>query len=104
MGKTEWARSLGTHLYFNSMWSLGGYADNVEYGVFDDIGEFKPSLYKCWFGAQKQFYATDKYKQKKLINWGNPCILLCNNLPDFGEDTHWWENNCTIIHCNKKLY
>lgn len=104
MGKTEWARSLGTHIYFNNMWSLEGFCENVEYAIFDDLYEFKPFFYKSWFGAQKEFYATDKYKKKTLIKWGNPSILICNNLPDFGEERAWWDTNCIFINLIYKLY
>lgn len=86
------------------MWSLENFREGVEYGVFDDIYDFKPFFYKSWFGAQQQFTATDKYKKKQQINWGNPCILLCNNLPDFGIEEPWWLINCKIVHINNKLY
>lgn len=86
------------------MWSLDGYNKNVGYAVFDDLHEFKPIFYKSWFGAQDEFFATDKYKKKTKIEWGNPSILLCNNLPDFGDDEIWWRANCKIINLIHKLY
>jgi len=86
------------------MWSLEGVSEQVEYAIFDDLFDFKPIFYKGWFGAQREFYVTDKYKKKKLITWGNPCILLCNILPDFGEDRDWWNVNCLFINLIQKLY
>lgn len=86
------------------MWSLDAFNLEAGYAVFDDIADFKPLYYKSWFGAQQEFYATDKYRKKKLIKWGNPCILLCNELPDFGTDFDWWDKNCKIIKLLNKLY
>lgn len=102
MGKTLWARSLGNHAYFGGLFSLDEPIDDVDYAVFDDMQgglEFFHS-YKFWLGNQKQFYATDKYKSKKLVHWGKPAIYLSNSDPreDKGCDIAWLEANCVIVH------
>jgi len=84
--------------------------DDVEYAVFDDMqggfGYFHS--FKFWLGAQKQFYATDKYKGKKLINWGRPSIYIANENPlaDPGlkaGDVDWLMGNCEIVEVMTSL-
>lgn len=107
LGKTLWARSLGNHAYFGGLFSLDEPLDDVDYAVFDDMQgglEFFHS-YKFWLGAQKQFYATDKYKGKKLIDWGRPSIYLSNTNPlcDKNADVDWLVGNCEIVELESSL-
>lgn len=73
----------------------------MEYAVFDDMqgGLEYFHGYKFWLGGQRQFYATDKYKGKRLIEWGRPSIWLSNHDPrgDKGADIDWLEGNCTFV-------
>lgn len=86
LGKTQWARSLGTHAYIANMWDLSAFDRLPEsfwqhgYVVFDDIDwtTIKTSA-KSWFGAQQDFTVCDKYRQKKRIKGGIPCIYCCNH-------------------------
>lgn len=76
--------------------------------MFDDIQgglEFFHG-YKFWLGCQKQFYATDKYKGKRLIHWGKPSIWLSNNDPreDKGVDVGWLEGNCDFIPVDLPIF
>jgi len=107
MGKTLWARSLGNHAYFGGLFSLDEPLDDVKYAVFDDMQgglEYFHS-YKFWLGCQHQFYATDKYKGKKLIQWGKPSIYLSNIDPraDKGADVEWLEANCIFIYLGSSI-
>lgn len=108
LGKTIWARSLGRHAYFGGLFSLDEPIDNAEYAIFDDLqgglGFFH--AYKFWLGAQKEFYATDKYRHKKLIKWGRPSIYLSNNDPryDNNADVEWLEGNCTFVHLTEPIF
>lgn len=106
-GKTLWARSLGPHAYFGGLFSLDESLKDVEYAVFDDMmgGLEFWHAYKFWLGAQKCFYATDKYKGKKLVYWGKPCIYVHNKDPrlDKGADIEWLEGNCTFITVEESL-
>lgn len=82
--------------------------EDAEYAVFDDMMgglDFFPS-YKFWLGAQKQFYMTDKYKGKKLINWGRPCIYVSNSDPrlDKAADVEWLEGNCVFHYVTEPLF
>lgn len=80
--------------------------EGVDYAVFDDIQggfEFFHS-YKMWLGCQKEFYITDKYKGKKLVQWGKPCIFICNEYPLTGKvDVPWLEGNCEIHEVTESL-
>lgn len=84
-GKTEWARSLGRHMYFNGYFNLDLWDEEAEYAVFDDFDIDGKKLeeyfrsWKCWFGAQKEFNITDKYKRKMNVRWGKPIIFISNN-------------------------
>lgn len=103
-----WARSLGHHAYFGGLFSLDEDIEEVEYAVFDDMQgglEYMHS-YKFWLGCQSQFYATDKYRGKKLITWGKPSIYVSNNNPlfDKGVDTDWMEANCIFVYVDSPLF
>lgn len=110
LGKTEWARSIGRHLYFNGQFDLGqisGDLSDVRYAVFDDFPwDVMKRFYKQWFGAQKTFTLTDKYKGKRTINWGKPIIWLCN--PDDFDTrpivSDWMLANTITINVTNKLY
>lgn len=107
MGKTVWARSLGRHAYFGGLFCLDENVDNVEYAVFDDMqgGLAFFHAYKFWLGCQSQFYATDKYKGKRLINWGRPSIYIANNNPlsDKDVDVDWLMGNCDFVEITESL-
>ena len=61
--------------------------------------------YKFWLGAQRSFYATDKYKGKKLIFWGRPSIYIANQNPlcDEGVDHDWLLGNCEFVEVTTSL-
>lgn len=108
LGKTLWARSLGKHAYFGGLFSLDEPIDGVEYAVFDDFGgmKFLPA-YKWWLGHQAEFYVTDKYKGKKLVQWGKPSIWLSNQDPRDEHpavDVEWLNANCEFVHLDVPVY
>lgn len=109
-GKTEWARSLGRHMYFNNLLNLDDWDDTVDYIILDDfssdITKYLPS-WKCFFGGQKEFTLTDKYRGKKTVKWGKPMIWLSNE--DIFKNLHlehieFIKKNCDVIVLNNKLY
>lgn len=83
--------------------------DDVEYAIFDDFGGLKYlPTFKFWLGHQKQFYVTDKYRGKQLVEWGKPSIWLSNTNPldEYGvkpEDVEWLLANCEVIHIETPL-
>lgn len=104
-GKTEWARALGDHIYWNNMVNLDDWDDCAEFAIFDDFDwDFIPCK-KGFLGAQKTFTLTDKYRKKRTVNWGKPCILLFNVMPEIKPDLYdWVRSNCDIVTLENKLY
>jgi len=86
------------------MSQLSGDLGTLQYAVFDDFpwDRFKFAA-KQWLGAQKTFTITDKYRGKKTINWGKPCIFLCNpeDEPDWSS---WFRENTVRVFVENKLY
>lgn len=107
LGKTEWARSLGPHTYFNSMFNLDDWNPDGKYLVIDDIEWKWVPAKKALLGAQQQFTLTDKYRKKVTLSWGKPCIYLCNRDMDVFntcEEWHWLKENCIYVRLDNKLY
>ena len=106
-GKTQWARSLGHHSYMGTMFNIDCLDEGSDYIVFDDCDpDHLHSHYKCWIGAQDQFSATDKYRAKRLVKWGKPCIWLSNSDPrdSYQWDRDWVDSNALVINLTHKLY
>ncbi|AMD08882.1 replication associated protein [Human gemycircularvirus GeTz1] len=109
LGGTLWARSLGNHAYFGGLFSMEEDITNVGYAVFDDIGGLKfLSTYKFWLSHQKEFYVTDRYKGKKLVQWGEPAIWVNNTDPreEHGirdEEIEWLNANCQFVYIGESI-
>lgn len=98
------------------MWDLSAFDGlpsdfwHVGYTVFDDIDwdTLKASA-KSWFGAQRDFSVSDKYRRKRRVRGGLPCILLLNpdafvgDVVDFAN-SDWGRKNIVVIHIHNKLY
>ena len=112
VGKTEWARSLGTHVYWGQNHNIDTWNENAEYVILDDftwnyqkrdsLRSLNFDMYKSFIGCQKQFDFTDKYRPKTVLKNGLPCIILCNpdqNPLDGLDDnqTRWFKNNTIIV-------
>lgn len=109
-GKTQWARSLGHHMYFNNLINLDDWDETAQYIILDDFASDITKYFPCWkcfFGGQKEFVLTDKYRGKKRVHWGKPMIWLSNediftNLKL--EHINFIKANCEVVVLNKKLY
>lgn len=83
---------------------------NYGYIIFDDIDwESIKSSAKSWFGAQRDFSVSDKYKRKRRIPGGIPCIFLVN--PDSFIDSlldfvtgNWGQQNIDVVSLNTALF
>lgn len=110
IGKTSWARSLGPHAYVATSWDMSAFDSPFTYVVFDDIPWQNLSHYaKAFFGCQRDFSVSDKYRKKKRISGGVPCIYSIND-EDYSEDCrlfctgNWGKENIVVIHVHNKLY
>lgn len=112
MGKTVFARSLGSHMYFGGLFSAGeavAHQSDATYAVMDDIAggiKFFPR-YKDWLGCQFQFQLKVLYKEPCLFNWGRPCIWISNVDPRCDmtrEDVDWLEGNCTFVEITSPIF
>lgn len=109
LGKTEWARSLGRHMYYNGAFDLGIWDNEAKYIIFDDM-DWKWFPYKKQFiGAQRQFVVTDKYRKKKTINWGKACIVIWNPDNDpwpffTAREEMWYKDNVIKVQLEECLF
>jgi len=98
------------------MWDLSAFDGlpsdfwNHGYIVFDDIQwESIKSSAKSWFGAQRDFSVSDKYRRKRRIPGGIPCIFLVNPDDYYGDigrfvTDDWGKQNIDMIEIVNKLY
>lgn len=109
LGKTQWARSLGRHIYWPNSSNIDEWDPEAEYLVIDDIDyKFIPCK-KGLLGAQEYVTLTDKYRKKKTLKWGKPCILLCNEDQDpfnfiVTDEKRWLEANTIYSKITMPLF
>lgn len=111
MGKTLWARSLGSHIYCVGLISGTECTKGplVDYAVFDDLRggiKFFPS-YKEWLGAQEYVTVKELYREPKLIKWGKPTIFLCNTDPRnemLNSEIDWMNKNVVFVEINSPIF
>nr|QTE03492.1 MAG: replication-associated protein [Fringilla montifringilla CRESS-DNA-virus sp.] len=105
LGKTEWARSLGTHMYWRSCTNVTNWNVAAKYMIFDDIEwrylPQKKALLTCMGDAT----VTDKYKAKKDIRVDKPAIVLCNEFDiDTIDESAYWKKNVCVVHVTEPLF
>ncbi|QCX35061.1 replication-associated protein [Blackfly genomovirus 3] len=110
LGKTVWARSLGSHLYFGGIFSARNLGDDgVRYAVFDDIAggiKFFPR-FKDWLGCQMEFMVKQMYRDPHLFRWGRPAIWIANTDPRHDmthDDIVWLEANCIFVEITSAIF
>lgn len=110
-GKTEWARSLGRHMYMSCYFNLSLWDDEAEYIIFDDMDIPGKNLedyfrsWKCFFGAQKEFTLCDKYKKKQKVHWGKPMIYISNDEIQCNTKTmDYIRKNSVIVNVYNTFY
>lgn len=89
------------------MFDLSTWDPEAKYIIFDDVDfDFLPAA-KAFWGAQKTFTLTDRYRKKKTVSFGKPCIFLCNEDQDPFTKKHWSEwyaDNSIRVHVHNKFY
>jgi hypothetical protein len=108
LGKTAWARSLGTHTYFCGQLNWDRHSTDARYAIIDDVPMQYITKKTQIFGCQQEFETAQKYQKVKSISWGIPVIYLTNNdhfLKDEPEwFIKWFEDNMYTITIFDKLY
>lgn len=106
-GKTEWARCLDRHAYYNLHWNQDEPLEGAKFAIFDDLalGWKGFDFLKPWIGQQKNFTVTDKYRGKKQVKWGKPVIILTQHDPMSSPDVdhNWLLGNAVIVNVNSSL-
>lgn len=105
LGKTQWARSLGRHMYWRGTTNITEWDDQSKYLIFDDIDwKFIPqkkSMLTCMGDAT----VTDKYKAKKNIKIDKIAIVLLNEFDiDSIEESNYWKKNLFVVYIDQPLF
>jgi len=98
-------------MYFCGQFNLDDWDAEALYVVLDDFNiKFFPQ-WKSFFGAQKCFVLTDKYRKKRTVLWGKPCIWVCNPGPESdprralsGTDLEWLRANVLFFDLSLPLF
>lgn len=112
-GKTEWARSLGSHVYVRGAWNAEKFKVSFDYIVLDDFDfsylfSKSTSLPKAFFGCQGDVEISGKYVKTFTINTNCPIICLMNE-DQFNEYAHffnseWGQANVEVITLQQPLF
>lgn len=95
-------------MHFGELFNMDDLIMDSSYAIFDDIDwKWFPGR-KGWLGAQKHFTVTDKYRHKRAVTWGKPCIWLTNKpLRDHEgmtlNDEEWIHANCIVVTLTREL-
>jgi len=86
--------------------NLEDWNSDANYIVLDDFNIEYLVNYKCFLGSQTEFTLTDKYKRKRTVTWGKPCIWLGNQDPRYAKnvDINWINANALTVFIDNKLY
>lgn len=121
LGKTQWARSLGPHIYWKGLVKADDLLEldcppsptRPKYLIVDDIDwKFVPDcMKKSVLLGTGPCIVTDRYLKKLPVNVDIPCIYLMNpNEGDIGFDAYffdeaYWKVNTVVCKLgNKKLF
>lgn len=109
LGKTQWARSLGPHVYWTGQTNTDALLNSdAEYLVIDDIEwEFIPGyMKKTLLLGKGDVVITDKYRAKTDIYWDKPCIICTNEVGNFVwyKDPVFWALNTVVVELDAPLF
>lgn len=112
LGKTQFMRALGKHIYWKSMVRAVDLVEIVDYTyiIVDDIEwRFVPeSMKKSVLLGSGDCIVSDKYVKKLPVYANRPCVYICNP-PDEGFKGFWetdpyWMKNTIVVNIVKELY
>jgi len=89
--------------------NLDDWNAEAKYIVLDDFNIKYFPQWKSFFGAQKRFVLTDKYRKKRTVEWGKPCIWVCNRDGDprrviSGAELEWMHVNTVMLDLVNPLF
>jgi len=100
------------------MWSVDEWDETADFIVMDDVPfQFIASRKQFW-GCQREFIVTDKYRAKRKIGGGKPLIYLGNDEEDFEVardfktdklvlgrlEVEWYRANTVSVPIVNKMY
>ena len=107
LGKTEWARSLGNHIYMQGAFNLDKWKDDADYNVLDDLKwKYIPNA-KQLLCCKGESELTDKYRAKKTVMVNKPCIVLWNpdsDIEGFDPEEEYWRVNAVTLRVTEPFY
>ncbi|QDJ95247.1 replication-associated protein [Capybara virus 20_cap1_494] len=111
-GKTQWARSLGRHMFMRENFNLDDWDEDADYIVLDDLPMAKVPGWKVLLGSMGDMVLYDRYRPKKHVRWGPKkcCIILCNPgvdwrfSPEWKAESEWCNINVEVIEIQDNLY
>lgn len=105
IGKTNWARSLGRHMFWRTNVAYGEWDQEARYIVIDDIPWKYVPHKKGILTQMGQITLTDKYVKKITVLNDKPAIFLTNDNVVFDDDDiNYWRENTTVVCLNEKLF
>lgn len=95
-------------MYMCGKFNIDDWDPTALFIILDDIdAKFFPD-WKSFLGCQRSFVLTDKYRGKRTVTWGRPCIWLCN--PEYDPrgalplSREWLTVNCVFIELSEPLF
>lgn len=85
-GKMEWAMSFGRPVKMIGMWNIDALTDDFTHLVLKNIRWREFPYSNEVLGCQGSFIAGGKYKKKRMIRFGRPVVVTCNNDNDPRKD------------------
>lgn len=105
LGKTNWARSLGPHMFWRGNVNYGGWNQNARYIVIDDIEWKYIPQKKSILTQMGHITLTDKYVKKLDVFNDKPAIFCTNDMPTIEDGfNEYWHVNTTVVCLNEKLF
>lgn len=108
LGKTSWAKSLGTHHYFINR-ITNKLTDGATYCILDDFEHYDQDRreFKGIWGSQEEICLkmSNGVSGHKNLEWGIPTIWCWNKLPYTLQDPNCYERKRSIlIEIDKSLF
>jgi len=108
LGKTEWARSLGRHIYYSgSIDTLANWDDDAMYIVLDNIPWNKLKQPKSWLTCKGECTLAARYGKKRSVIIDKPCIYITNGSDmdmDLVYTDSYWLANAVVALLTQPLF